>query len=284
MKLANLEGRVHLVTNSGYVDIASASGDRFGPDPLSVIENWSEVAKWAEGQDGLEGKAAEGSDLGAPVPNPRQVFAIGLNYRGHAKEAGFDLPETPPTFTKYVSCLTGPGGQVTLPSDNVDWEVELVAVVGKEATNVAAEDGWSHIAGLMIGQDLSERVVQRSGPAPQFSLGKSFPKFGPTGPHLVGLEDISDPSDLAIGCTINGETVQDGRTNDLIFTVPELVAYLSSICTLYPGDLIFTGTPSGVGAARTPARFLAPGEVLESTIQELGTMRHELVSADSTKE
>jgi 2-keto-4-pentenoate hydratase/2-oxohepta-3-ene-1,7-dioic acid hydratase in catechol pathway len=157
----------------------------------------------------------------------------------------------------------------------VDWEVEVVAVVGTEASHVAVADGWNYVAGLMLGQDISDRAVQLSDTPPQFSLGKSFTAFGPTGPVMVSLDAFADVDNVGLWCDVNGERMQDGRTNDLIFPVPQLVAYLSSICTLYPGDLIFTGTPSGVGLAR--GRFLAVGDELVSGGEGLGELRNRLV-------
>ena len=153
------------------------------------------------------------------MPSPRQVFAIGLNYAAHAAEAGLENPTFPPTFTKFPTCLTGPDATVELPSEFVDWEVELVVVIGRLAYEVAAGDGWRHVAGLTVGQDLSERIVQTRPPAPQFSLGKSFPGFGPIGPWVVTPDELDDPDDLALGCTVNGEEVQKSRTSDLIFGV-----------------------------------------------------------------
>jgi 2-keto-4-pentenoate hydratase/2-oxohepta-3-ene-1,7-dioic acid hydratase in catechol pathway len=205
------------------------------------------------------------------------VFAIGMNYAAHAAEAGIEAPEFPPTFTKFPTCLTGPDATVALPSAFVDWEVELVAVIGSAAYEVEVGKGWSHVAGLTVGQDLSERIVQTRPPAPQFSLGKSFPGFGPTGPWVITPDELDDPDDLALGCTVNGEEVQKSRTSDLIFGVDALVHLLSSITPLLPGDLIFTGTPSGVGGTRTPPRFLAPGDELVSTIEGLGTIHTHLV-------
>ena len=207
------------------------------------------------------------------MPRPRQVFAIGINYAGHAAEAGLERPEFPPTFTKFPTCLTGPYATVELPSEFVDWEVELVLVVGRHAYEVAEGDGWSHIAGVTVGQDLSERIVQTRPPAPQFSLGKSFPGFGPTGPWVVTPDELADPDDLELGCTVNGEEVQKSRTSDLIFGADALIHLLSSVTPLLPGDLIFTGTPAGVGATRTPPRFLSPGDELVSTIAGVGTIR-----------
>ena len=217
------------------------------------------------------------SALQAPVPRPRQVFAIGMNYAAHAAEAGVEAPEFPPTFTKFPTCLTGPDATVALPSAFVDWEVELVAVIGSAAYEVEVGKGWSHVAGLTVGQDLSERIVQTRPPAPQFSLGKSFPGFGPTGPWVITPDELDDPDDLALGCTVNGEEVQKSRTSDLIFGVDALVHLLSSITPLLPGDLIFTGTPSGVGGTRTPPRFLAPSDELVSTIEGIGTIHTHLV-------
>ncbi|BCB87412.1 hypothetical protein Psuf_047250 [Phytohabitans suffuscus] len=181
-------------------------------------------------------------------------------------------------FTKFVTSIAGPSGDIVLPSANVDWEVELVAVIGRAATGVRREDAWGHVAGLSVGQDISEREVQRRGQPAQFSLAKSYPGFGPVGPYLVTLDEAGDPGDLALRCTVNGEVMQDGNTSSMVFPIPELIAYLSAVCTLLPGDLIFTGTPPGVGMGRKPPRYLAPGDVMETTIEGLGTMRHRLIS------
>ncbi len=158
------------------------------------------------------------------------MFAIGLNYRDHAAETGLDAPDAPPTFTKFASCLTGPETDLVLPTDTVDWEVELVAVIGREATDVPAADAWSYVAGLTVGQDFSERTSQMAGPAPQFSLAKSFPGFGATGPWLVTPDEFADRDDLTIACEIDGETVQSGRTGQMMFPVADLIAHLSAVC------------------------------------------------------
>ncbi len=187
-----------------------------------------------------------------------------------------EVPAIPATFTKFPACLTGPFDEVELSGATVDWEVELVAVVGTVADRVAEADGWAHIAGLTIGQDLSDRTVQFAAGS-QFSLGKSYRGYGPMGPWLVTPDDVGDPDDLALGCSVDGEKVQDARTSDLIFTVPRLVAELSAVLPLLPGDVIFTGTPSGVGVMRQPPRFLQAGEVLESWIEGIGTIRNRMV-------
>lgn len=272
MRMANYDGRAALLVGDGYADVAEASGGRFGPDPQGLFDAWDDFAAWAGAWSGPTA-ALDPSKLLLPVPRPRQVFGIGLNYAAHAAEGGQPNPTFPPTFTKFPTCLTGPDATVELAGDHVDWEVELVVVIGRAAHRVGEADGWSHVAGLTIGQDVSEREVQKRPPVPQFSLGKSFPGFGPTGPWIVTPDELADPDDLAISCTLNGEVVQDSRTSDLIFGVPALIDRLSSVCTLLPGDLIFTGTPSGVGMARTPPRYLADGDVVVSTIEGIGSLR-----------
>jgi 2-keto-4-pentenoate hydratase/2-oxohepta-3-ene-1,7-dioic acid hydratase in catechol pathway len=276
MRVANLDGRAVLVIDDGLVDVASASNGSLPADPQALYERWDDVRALAD--RGLPPTAPfDVSALRAPVPRPRQVFGIGMNYAAHAAEAGVEAPVFPPTFTKFPTCLAGPDATVELPSEFVDWEVELVVVIGRHAYEVEQGKGWTHVAGLTVGQDLSERVVQLRPPAPQFSLGKSFPGFGPTGPWVITPDELDDPDDLAIACTVNGEEVQKSRTSDLIFGVDALVHLLSGITPLLPGDLIFTGTPSGVGGTRTPPRFLAPGDELFSTIEGIGTIHTHLV-------
>lgn len=280
MKLVNVGGRLAIRLPEGDVDVESASAGRFSADPSAAVAEWDELRAWAGSLDiaTVETRGvAERTALGPPVTHPRQVFAIGLNYREHAAESGNAVPEHPPTFTKYVSSLTGPEGDIELPDGNVDWEVELVVVIGRTARRVRAEDGWSHVAGLTVGQDISERAAQLAGPVPQFSLAKSHPGFAPLGPVLVTPDEVDDPDTLELGCAINGETMQKSRTSDLIFPVPELIARLSATVTLLPGDVIFTGTPSGVGMGRSPQRFLQPGEELVSHVAGIGEMRHRFV-------
>lgn len=272
MKLANHAGRAVLVVDQEIIDIATATDGRFGPDPMSIYENWADFVTVASGLTDTHGPLVE-SELANPVPVPRQVFAIGLNYRSHAEESGMKLPAVPATFTKFPASLCGPFDDVILGAPAVDWEVELVAVVGKQADNVSEEDGWDYIAGLTIGQDISDRQLQFAAGS-QFSLGKSRRTYGPVGPWVTSLDEIPNPDNLALGCSIDGETMQDARTNDLVFSVPRLVAELSSVLPLLPGDIIFTGTPAGIGATRKPARFLKPGETIESWIEGIGSIRN----------
>ncbi|MFI0149362.1 fumarylacetoacetate hydrolase family protein [Streptomyces lydicus] len=275
MRTTTRSGRMCLVTGENVIDVERASAGRFPAGPLAVFERWPEFVEWAEGT--TDGPAAPVGPAGAPSPAPRQVFAIGLNYRDHAEESGLGLPDSPATFTKFVTSLTGPQTQLRLPSEFVDWEAELVVVIGRRTERVTAEDAWRHVAGLTVGQDFSERIVQSAGPVPQFSLGKSFPGFAPTGPVLVTADEFTDPDDLEIECLINGESVQKSRTSSMVFGVSELMARLSAVCPLLPGDLIFTGTPAGVGAARTPRRFLRPGDEVVTRIESIGQLRQSCI-------
>lgn len=278
MRIANLAGRVVLAHGPEPIDVWEASDGKFGPGAETVYDQWATFHAWADAKYRADPVSADPAwlaqpDVGAPSPRPRQVFAIGLNYVEHAREAGFELPTLPVVFTKFPSCIVGPNQQMSLPQGNVDWEVELVVVIGAHVQGVDEAQGWGVVAGLTVGQDLSERILQHSGPAPQFGLAKSFPGFGPTGPVLVTPDEFPDPDDLEIGCTLGGDTVQLGRTSGMLFNIPTLVAWLSHITPLFPGDLIFTGTPSGIGASRTPPRFLRPGDELVSRIEGIGSIR-----------
>jgi 2-keto-4-pentenoate hydratase/2-oxohepta-3-ene-1,7-dioic acid hydratase in catechol pathway len=278
MRVARVSGRLSVLVDGGAVDVESASGGRFPADPDEVMPQWDELREWAAGYGGGEGVPYTPGDLGAPLLRPAQVFGIGLNYRDHAAESGVTVPAAPAVFTKFRTCLTGPYDAVRLPSGQVDWEVELVVVIGRRAEQVGEEHAWSYVAGVTVGQDLSERSVQLAGPVPQFSLGKSFPGFGPFGPAIVTPDELADPDDLELACFLDDEVLQKGRTRDMVFSVPELVARLSAVCPLLPGDLIFTGTPPGVGMARRPPRFLTAGTTLVSTVENVGELRNLLVA------
>jgi 2-keto-4-pentenoate hydratase/2-oxohepta-3-ene-1,7-dioic acid hydratase in catechol pathway len=271
VRFANLAGRAVVVVGDRALDVERESAGRFSSDPQAAFDDWAAFAEWAGGLS-VGGEAFEPSRLEAPVPRPRQIFAIGVNYAEHAAEAGYPADTMPVTFTKFPSCLAGPVTHVELPTATVDWEVELVVVIGATADRVSRENAWTHVAGLTVGQDLSERTAQLLGGKPQFSLAKSHRGFGPTGPWLVTLDEFDNPSDLAIGCSVSGEQMQASRTSQLVYDVPELIARLSSVCVLSPGDLIFSGTPAGVGNAREPRRFLAPGDTLSSTIEGIGSL------------
>jgi 2,4-diketo-3-deoxy-L-fuconate hydrolase len=280
MRIANLDGRLVLMGPDGALDVERASAGRFTSDPQAVYGRWDEFVDWVASAPDGPLTAVDEDRLGSPSPRPGQVFAIGLNYSEHAAESGFEVPDAdPPVFTKFPACITGARGDVRLPpGGNTDWEVELVAVIGRRAFQVGRQQAWSHVAGLSVGQDLSERRSQMAGPSPQFSLAKSFPRFGPVGPWLVTLDEVANPDNLAIGATINGETVQQSRTNELIFDVPTIIEKLSAVVPLAPGDIVFTGTPAGVGMGRTPPRWLAAGDELVSYIEGIGELRHRFVA------
>ena len=276
MKLANLDGRAALVLGDEVADIATASHGRFGPDPMGLYDDWDAFRDFAATVTAGTGSFVE-ADLRNPVPRPRQVFAIGLNYRSHAEESGVALPEVPIVFTKFPASLAGPFDNIEVVGDATDWEVELVVVIGRTADRVDEADAWTHVAGLTIGQDISDRHLQFAAGS-QFSMGKSRRGYGPIGPWIVTPDDLDDPNDLALGCSVDGEKLQDARTSDLIFGVPRLVSELSAVLPLLTGDVIFTGTPGGVGVVRKPPRFLQPGSTLETWIEGIGTIRNRIVT------
>jgi 2-keto-4-pentenoate hydratase/2-oxohepta-3-ene-1,7-dioic acid hydratase in catechol pathway len=278
MKLANLRGRLCLITPSGAVDVARESDGRFSADPQEVYGTWDSFKAWAEQLDAPTASVFNESDLEAAVPYPRQVFVLGLNYQDHAAETELEPPERPYIFTKFPTCLVGQDAAVGLPSEMVDWEVELVLVIGRGGHAISHEDAWTHIAGLTIGQDVSNREMQLGVlPWPQLTLGKSFPGFGPTGPYVVTLDEFRDPNDLAIECSVNGEVMQRARTSEMIFGVPATIEKISEVVPLLAGDIIFTGTPAGVGVGQSPMRFLQSGDVVVSTIEGIGELRTRFV-------
>jgi len=272
-RLLNVNGRAALERDGHWHDLAMVSGEESLADPMVAVGRSGELHALSErcSPSTAGGLVAE-AVLGAPVPEPRQVFGIGLNYRDHAGESGMELPPAPLTFTKFPSCIVGPTATVPLSGGAVDWEAEIVVAIGAKCSSVAPSDVWGVVAGLMLGQDISDREVQLTGTPPQFCLGKSFPCFGPTGPALVSVDAFDDPNDIGLWCDVNGERMQESRSRHLIFPIPALIGYLTSICSLYPGDLIFTGTPSGVGMAR--GRFLAPGEVIVTGAEVIGELNN----------
>jgi 2-keto-4-pentenoate hydratase/2-oxohepta-3-ene-1,7-dioic acid hydratase in catechol pathway len=281
MRYGNLSGRLTLFVDGGAVDVEKASAGRFGPDPQAVHDVWDEFREWARTAPTVDAAGFAVGDVGAPTPAPAQIFAIGLNYADHAAESRLALPDRfPPVFTKFRTALSGPATTVALPSGGrTDWEVELVVVIGRRAHRVSESDAWSYVAGLTVGQDISERVLQMVGSVPQFSLGKSYPGFGPTGPWIVTPDELSDRDDLPIGCSVNGVSKQEATTKLLMRSVGKLVERLSAVTPLLPGDLIFTGTPAGVGLARNPPEFLSPGDVIDSYITGIGEIRTTIVAA-----
>ena len=279
MRLANLEGRAVLTDGVRCIDLEAASGQRFAADPMAAFAVWDEIRSFAASADLSAGEETPRGRLGPCVPRPSAVYAIGLNYRDHAAEAGLEVPRSPMVFTKFPSCLAGPNADVPLSGDRVDWEAELVVAIGREADRVDEARAFDFVAGCCVGQDVSDRRAQFKDKPPQFSLGKSRNAFGPIGPWLTSLDEVGDPDDLAITCDVAGERMQESRTSEMIFSVAELVAFLSAHCVLQPGDLIFTGTPAGVGSVREPRRYLAVGERIETEIEGLGRLENRCVSA-----
>lgn len=276
-RLGNVADRAVLVDEEGlWYDLAGLTGeDRFA-DPMAALGALDVVRAAADGlASAPPGGRREDVVLGPPVPRPRQCFAVGLNYHSHAEESGLAVPPAPLVFTKFPGCLVGPTADIELRAATVDFEVELVAVIGPGGRDIAAADAWGHVAGLTVGQDISDRALQFASSPPHFDLGKSRDGYGPIGPMVVSTDLVAHPADLALSCSVNGEVRQEDRTSGLIVDVPTLIEYLSGVLTLFPGDLLFTGTPAGVGM--TDGRFLAPGDVLESTIESLGTLRNRCV-------
>ncbi|MFZ0745893.1 MAG: fumarylacetoacetate hydrolase family protein [Terracidiphilus sp.] len=216
--------------------------------------------------------------LHAPIANPPRVFAIGLNYRDHARESGMAIPTTPVIFFKLTTAIIGPGEPIILPKNSTepDYEAEFAFVIGKGGYRISAADWREHVYGYTIVNDVSARDVQFA--STQWSMSKSFPTFCPFGPAIVTANEIADPHQLNIGLSIDGEVLQSSNTRELVFKVPELIEYLSSITPLLPGDIISTGTPPGVGLGRTPKRWLKPGETVTVTVEGLGALTNPVVA------
>jgi acylpyruvate hydrolase len=270
------------ITAEGKTFLARREEDHYVELPfeefsqLLAEENWSAAA----GQDGRQIPLSMVHHQ--RLLDPAHVFCIGLNYKGHIQETGKPTPQYPTVFAKFASSLTGPFSDIDLPLDSheVDWEVELGIIIGKAARNVSIEQAPEHIAGYTLINDISMRDWQSR--TNQWFQGKNFEKSTPVGPFLVTPDEIDGARDLQISCSINGETMQNGRTSDLLFSPTELVSYISQFTTLLPGDLIASGTPSGVGMAKVPKRFLQEGDVLLSEIEGIGLMSNRFVAKERT--
>lgn len=271
-RLANRSGQAVLLDGNHYWALDD--------DPMGALARLGELhGLWAS-RGAPDGQVSL-AELGPPVPAPRQVFGYGVNYRSHVEEMDRVDPrgradsKAPVVFTKFPTCLVGPAAPIRLVGELCDYECELVVVVGAETRDLDQNQAWDRVAGLMIGQDISDRALQTAATPPQFSLGKSRESFGPTGPALASPDMVDNPDDLAISCRVNGELRQNSRTSYLMRPVAEMVAYLSSILTLHPGDLIFTGTPGGVGHAQ--GVYLKPGDQITSEIEGLGALQNTCV-------
>lgn len=215
----------------------------------------------------------------APIGNPDKVLCIGLNYRDHAIETNSPIPNEPVVFNKFSQTVVGPEDAVILPkvSHEVDYEAELVVVIGKRGKNISKANAFEHVAGYTVGNDISARDWQKGRPGGQWLLGKTPDTFAPTGPYLVTSDEL-DPHNIRVSLRLNGETVQNSTTKELIFGIDEIIAHVSQLITLQPGDLIFTGTPPGVGAARTPPLWLKAGDRMEVDIEHVGVLVNPVVA------
>ena len=263
-----VDGNGRIRDLSGVVgDIA---GDVLGPEGLNRLKAIDpETLPLVEGNP----------RLGAPVGAVPKFFGIGLNYRDHAEETGLPIPEVPIVFYKATSCVSGPNDAILAPAGfkRMDYEVELAVVIGSRVKNVSADDALDYVAGYCIGNDVSERSLQKGGPG-EWLKAKSYDTFGPLGPWLVTTDEIPDPQVLELTMDLNGERMQTGNTSTMIFSVADLVSYISKYMTLMPGDVITTGTPPGVGMARNPRVFLKPGDELVLRVAGLGEQRATIVA------
>jgi 2-keto-4-pentenoate hydratase/2-oxohepta-3-ene-1,7-dioic acid hydratase in catechol pathway len=285
MRFATLQSptgpRAALLRGEHYVDLQAT--DPALPASLRQLLEQGPAALQAADQaaqrPGAVTVPAAAAKLLPPIPDPPKIVCLGLNYRDHAAESGAPIPREPVLFSKYATALIGPGDAIVLPpvSQEVDYEAELVVVVGKQGRNIKPEAAMPYVAGYTIGHDVSARDWQLKKDGKQWMVGKTFDTFAPTGPLLVTADEVPDPHRLAIRLRLNGQTVQDSNTGQMIFSVAATVAYLSQVFTLQPGDLIFTGTPPGVGFARKPPVFLKPGDVTEVEIEGLGVLRNPVV-------
>jgi len=235
---------------------------------LASGPDWAATAARATGAT----RALAGADLAPVVPRPEKIICIGQNYLKHIQEMGAEQPKYPTLFAKYTRALIGPRDDIVLPaaSDNVDWEVELAIVIGRETRHVSEGEALGAVAGWTVFNDVSVRDWQRR--TGQFLQGKTFERTTPVGPALVTLDEAGDGSDLTLRCEVDGQVMQDSRTSDLLFKPAELIAYISTIITLDPGDIIATGTPSGVGAGRKPPVFLKPGQTVRAVVEGVGEL------------
>ncbi len=268
-RLVNVGGRAALADDTHHYDLERVSGGSLSADPMAAIARAADLHEVSLAGQSPDGELSTAT-LGPPVPAPQNCFAVGLNYGGHVAETGREAPKTPLVFTKFPSCLNGPTGDVALNSTTADYEAEMVVVIGAGGRNISQADAWSRVAGVTLGQDISDRALQFAATPPHFDLGKSRDTYGPLGPAVVSVDSFDDPDDIEITCRINGDVRQHDTTKSLIFSVPALIEYLSAILTLSPGDLIFTGTPEGVGA--TTGSFLKPGDVIESDLAGVGRL------------
>jgi 2-keto-4-pentenoate hydratase/2-oxohepta-3-ene-1,7-dioic acid hydratase in catechol pathway len=285
MRLATIQTaagpRAAVLKGSVFVDL-HATEATLPPSVRQLLEQGPvalrKAAEAAERPGAVRHEAARVKLL-PPIPDPPKIICIGLNYRDHAAESGVPVPAEPVMFSKFTTALIGHEDRIALPpvSKKVDYEAELVIVVGKRGKNLKPEQASDYVAGYTIGHDVSARDWQLEKEGKQWTIGKTFDTFAPVGPVLVSPDEIPDPHNLPIRLRLNGKTMQDSNTKQMVFDAAALLAYLSQVFTLEPGDLIFTGTPPGVGVARKPPVFLQSGDVVEVEIEGLGLLKNTVV-------
>jgi len=278
--------RAGVLVDEVIVDLNAASGGSLPPDMLMLLNRpgtLEEIHRLLSdpGRDWSVPERASVVTLGqarlrAPIPRPGKVLALGLNYREHAVESAMELPAEPVVFCKASTSVIGPGDAIALPdvSRQVDYEVELAFVMGRRAQRVNAAQAMDYVAGYMVVNDVSARDYQHKPPAHQWYLAKSFDTFCPTGPWIVTSDEIPDPHNLKLTCEVSGQPLQCSNTSWMVFRIPEIIEYLTRVHTLEPGDVVATGTPAGVGAERTPPRFLHKGDVVRCTVERIGTLEN----------
>ena len=281
MRLATLQTpsgpRAAALVGQSYVDLHAT--DSSIPSSVRQILEGGLLKKAEQTAQKPGAVKIDAAKFHAPVPDPHKIVCLGLNYRDHAAESGSPIPKDPVLFSKYATALIGHGEAIVLPpvSQEVDYEAELVIVVGKRGRNVKEADAFNYVAGYSVGHDVSARDWQLKKDGKQWMVGKTFDTFAPVGPHLVTSDEVKDPHNLPIKLRLNGQTMQNSNTSQMIFGVPAIIAYLSQVFTIEPGDLIYTGTPPGVGVAKKPPVFLKGGDVVEVEIEGLGVLKNPVV-------
>ena len=271
--------RVGVRSGDTIVDVNRGDAD-IPPDLVRLLEAGPAALGAArEAAERGEGIDADLVRVVAPIQNPQKILCIGLNYADHAAESNMPIPSEPVVFSKFPSTIVGPGDAIRLPSvtRSIDYEAELVVVIGTSGKDISESDAFGHVAGYTVGHDVSARDFQLEKPGGQWLLGKTFDTFAPLGPDIVTPDEVDDPHNLDIRCILNGETVQDSNTQQLIFKIDQLIAYLSRVITLQPGDLIFTGTPPGVGMARQPQLWLKAGDTVVCEVDGIGRLENPVV-------
>ena len=278
-KLGSNSGRAIFIKDDKYYDVNTISNGDISSNSVEALSDTEKLSQLYINLSDYEPCGDIGDINLDPPIIPTNVFAVGLNYKKHAEESNLEIPPFPMIFTKHSTCISGPKSDICMKSDMVDYEAELVFVIGKGGKDISKEDAWQHVAGLCVGQDISDRPVQFHATPPQFNLGKSFDTFGPIGPYLVSTDLFDNKESLKLQCWVNDELRQETLTNDLIFDIPYLISYISEFITLNTGDVIFTGTPEGVGA--TQGKFLKDGDILKTSIEGIGTLENKCVKINN---